>query len=270
MRLRKKKQTKQAQVSFKSFCFRPKTQVRSCIAHQRAGDNFFHQAHWVCFDENVATFAFLDQKGLFSRRCFTFFPAIQAHVEGKIWPSTPLIQFSWTLITLSFKLWCVLQKLGEHFQAKLTLTGRNLVQDQSQIWGTVCLGDWLGRKEEKRNQIYPKDSSECPPSVRVRLSPRITWRYLPRPWRNLIWYAGLNVLKNTSATCRYEHQMWSRAPLSCNQMPEFAQIANFARDNLAFWWEFEELRPEGGKRSDLTQNGRFQPQGRSGWNMLTS
>lgn len=52
-----------------------------------------------------------------------------------------------------------------------------------------------------------------------------------------------------------EHQMWSGAPRSCDQMWEFAQIANFASDNLAFRWEFEELRPEGEKGQTFSATG---------------
>lgn len=66
----------------------------------------------------------------------------------------------------------------------------------------------------------------------------------------LIWYAGMT---ENSRTCWrtplphvvMEHQMWSAAPLSCDA--GICSNCQSASDNLAFRWEFKELRPEGEK-----------------------
>lgn len=220
-----------------------------------------HQAHWGLLWWKRGYICASGSKGIFWRRCFTFwgffFLRIRAHVEGKIWSSTHLGD-SVQLHFILFKL------LSEHFQAKLILTGGNLVQDQSQ---TVCLGIHFGEKRRKTKQIYPEESSESASCSQGDAGFQDQGCFLPQPRQPSTATQRMdenrrNVLKNVSATCRYgtPDVIWSFAQLWSNA-GKFAQIANFAGDNLAFGREFEELRPEGEKGQTCHKMGVFSHRG---------
>lgn len=118
--------------------------------------------------------------------------------------------------------------------------------------GTVCLVTGWIEKRRKTNQNLPQRIFRVASCSQGDAGSQDQLMVSSSAVTTLIWSAGMDESRRTCwgtplPHVLMEHQMWCGAALSCNQMWEFAQIANFAGDNLAFRWEFEELRPEGEK-----------------------